>query len=166
MREAGKYLRDGLLRLNAPLCLHPRPSTSPPPLLCSRRRYEKVIMFPLEMTRSPSAPFISKWNNLSTVAFFFLSLHLHLSFLYTTPAPLFLSFTSLYSLPRSPLPFLISSLNFFLFFGVERGVGACIISQCIRYGAPTSIVSHHTYHLLCKVGIKCACMKRLFVCLE
>lgn len=130
MREAGKYLRDGLLRLNATLRLHPRPSTSLPPPLCSRRRYEKVIMFPLEMTRSPSAPFISKWNNLSTVAFFFFSLHLHLSFLYTTPAPLFLSFTSLYF------------LLFLLFF---------------------SIVSHHTHHLLCKVGIKCVYEEAFFL---
>lgn len=165
-----------LLLLNAPLRLHPLPSSSSsssflplPPPLCSRRRYEKVIMFPLEMARSPSAPFISKWNNLSTVAFFFFSLHLHLSFQCTTPAPLFLfSFLLLYFffLPRSLLPSdsLISfssasfSLVFSLVFGVEYnqcGVGASIISQCIRHGAPTSIVRDHTQQLLCKAGIRC-----------
>lgn len=172
------YLRDVLLLLNAPLSLHPLPSSSSssssflplPPPLCSRRRYEKVIMFPLEMARSPSAPFISKWNNLSTVAFFFFSLHLHLSFQCTTPAPLFLfSFLLLhfFFLPRSLLPSrsLISfssasfSLLFFpLVFGVECnqcGVGAGIISRCIRHGAPTSIVRDHTQQLLCKAGIRC-----------
>lgn len=91
------YLGEGLLLLNAPLRLHlSHSSSSPflplPPPLCCRKRYEKVIMFPLEIACSPSAPFISKWNNLS---FFSPSLHLHLSFCYTTPAPFLLFFISL-----------------------------------------------------------------------
>lgn len=179
------HLRDGLLLLNAPLRLSPLPSSSAassssssassflplPPPLCSRRRYEKVIMFPLEMARSPSAPFMSKWNNLSTLAFFFFPPHLHLSFRYTTPAPLFL--LSSFLLPSffspSPQPSSIYLFNPFLFsfplisflplvFAVEcnrYGVGACIISRCIRHGAATSIVSDHSQQLLCKSGIRC-----------
>lgn len=168
-QEKRVYLGDGLLLLNAPLSLHPLASPPllffPPPL-CSRRRYEKVIMFPLEMARSPSAPFISKWNNLSTVAFFFFSLHLHLSFHYTTPAPLF-PFSFLLPIfffphPSSLLPSdsLICfsppplSLLSFLVFGVE-------CNQCgVRSMHYQTRCSHlNRYYVKQVLGV---CMKRLF----
>lgn len=97
---------------SSPLLFFPPPSS--PTVL--QEEVWKVIMFPLEMARSPSAPFISKWNNLSTVAFFFFSLHLHLSFQYTTPAPLspfFLSLTA--RLFSSSQPSSIWLFNPFLF---------------------------------------------------
>lgn len=96
-----------------------------PPPQGSRRRYEKVIMFPLEMACSPSTPFISKWNNLSTVACLFFSLHLHLSFQYTTHTPA-VSFPFLsvffFSLPTAAFHLFNPSLTpffFFFFRGVE-----------------------------------------------
>lgn len=101
-------------------------SSAPPPHPQHfRKRNEKVIMFPLEMTRSLCAPFIAKWNNFSTAGFFFFSLqHHHLSFQYTTPAPLFIIYFFHLTLKSIFSSFLL------LVFGVEGnqcGVGACII---------------------------------------
>lgn len=132
------YLRDGLLLLNAPLCHHPLPSSSPllplPPPQGSRRRYEKVIMFPLEMACSPSTPFISKWNNLSTVACLFFSLHLHLSFQYTThtPAVSFPFLSVFFSLPTAAFHLFNPSLAppFFFFFSVVLSIVGAL---CCRY---------------------------------
>lgn len=167
VREERVYLRDGWFTFK---CSSAPPSSSflplPPPQ-CSRRRYEKVIMFPLEMSRSPSAPFISKWNNLSTVAFVFFSIHLHLSFQYTTPAPLFLFLAFSYSfffLPLSLLPSdsLIRFSSpfvpcFFLVLSIIRAVHvehALSVSALDMVLLPQSSVIIHSTQLLCKVGIR------------
>lgn len=92
-----------------------------------------------------SAPFISKWNNLSTVAFFFSSLYLHL-LQYTTHAPVFSfllhSFSFPLSLQLSSISLIISALW-------------ALSVRSVRYGAPTSDISYHTQLLLCKLAIRC-----------
>lgn len=170
------YLRDGLLLLNAPLRHHPLPSSSPllplPPPQGSRRRYEKVIMFPLEMACSPSTPFISKWNNLSTVACLFFSLHLHLSFQYTTHTPAvsfpFLSVFFFHSpqLPSISLIHLSLLLFFFFFFVVLSIVGALCCRympyQSVQLGMVllphSSAITLSSYHVKYALGV---CVNRL-----
>lgn len=146
------------------------PPSSPllplPPPQGSRRRYEKVIMFPLEMACSPSTPFISKWNNLSTVACLFFSLHLHLSFQYTTHTPV-VSFPFLSVFFHSPAAFHLFNPPLTPPFSVVLSIVGALCCRYMPYQSVqlgmvllphSSAITLSSYHVKYALGV---CVSRL-----
>lgn len=106
-------------------------------------------MFPLEMTRSPSAPFISKWNNFSTAAFFFFPHNTIISLQYTTPAPLFISLLP----PDSLVHFFLFSFSVFLVLSAIGVVSEHVLSDSAFDMAP--LQRSYSYYVKEVLG-KCA----------